>query len=121
MFLPLVAGTPPLPFVRQLNHNRLAVLIRMQPDTVRRLAIIIEDELAAIVGAVDWADGAIAEMAFAKKHSRAPYPSSHHCHLYRSAHMSGSIHAFAERIGSSLSAHSEVMKNSPMLSSSRCF
>ena len=31
------------------EHHRLAVLIRMQPDTVHQLAIVVENELAAVV------------------------------------------------------------------------
>jgi hypothetical protein len=40
----------------------------MQPDTVHRLTVVVEDVLAAIVGAVDWARGAVGEVAGAEMH-----------------------------------------------------
>ena len=31
------------------DHHRLAVFVRMQPGTLHRLAVVVEDVLAAIV------------------------------------------------------------------------
>lgn len=49
-----------------LKSDGLAVLIRMYPDTVHRLAIVVEDLLAPVVGAVDGPGCAVHELAFAK-------------------------------------------------------
>ena len=46
---------------RILDNKRLLVLVRMQPDTVHRLTVVVEDVLAAVVGAVDGAHGAVGE------------------------------------------------------------
>jgi hypothetical protein len=36
----------------QVEHDRLALLVRMQPDTEHRFAVVVEEVLAPVVGAV---------------------------------------------------------------------
>lgn len=48
-----------------VNRYRLAVLIRVNPDTVHRLSVFVENVLAAIVVSVDGPGCAVRELAFA--------------------------------------------------------
>jgi hypothetical protein len=46
------------------------VFVRMQPDTVHRLAFVVEDVLATIIVPVDRPRGALCELAFAELHGK---------------------------------------------------
>src|ERR1700722_2068087 len=50
-------------------HDRLLVLIWMQPDAVDRLPVVGEDVLAAIVGPVVGSRCAVRELALAELHA----------------------------------------------------
>jgi hypothetical protein len=52
--------------VRKLD--RFLMLVRMQPDTVHRLAVVVEDVLVATIGPVARPHCAVRELAFTELH-----------------------------------------------------
>ena len=60
----------PLPsfvFIVRENH-RLLPFVRMQPDSVDRLAVVVEDVLATVVGTINRSRCDVRELAFAELH-----------------------------------------------------